>query len=88
MKSNADKNDFHTRSDNTAGILLPVVELGASAGGLEALESFFANLSPNTVFAFSVVTHQQPGHISLAPENQWPHSETIAWKPDARFVRH
>jgi len=47
---------------------LPVVGIGSSAGGLEALEAFFSNLAPNTGFAFIVVTHQQPGHVSLLPE--------------------
>jgi two-component system CheB/CheR fusion protein len=42
--------------------------IGASAGGLEALETFFTHLSPQTGFAFIVVTHQQPGHISLLPD--------------------
>jgi two-component system, chemotaxis family, CheB/CheR fusion protein len=45
-----------------------VVGIGASAGGLEALEAFFSNLPANTGFAFIVVTHQQPDHVSLLPE--------------------
>jgi two-component system CheB/CheR fusion protein len=58
----------HDKPDNTTGAALPVVGIGASAGGLEALEAFFTNLSPHTGFAFIVVTHQQPGHISLLPD--------------------
>ncbi|MDO9163778.1 MAG: CheR family methyltransferase [Methylococcaceae bacterium] len=46
----------------------PVVGIGASAGGLDALEAFFSNLPANTGFAFIVVTHQQPDHVSLLPE--------------------
>src|SRR5262245_9537169 len=45
-----------------------VVGLGASAGGLEALEEFFDELPPNPVMSFVVVTHQAPGKISLLPE--------------------
>ncbi len=52
----------------TTGSVLPVVGIGSSAGGLEALEAFFSNLATNTGFAFIVVTHQQPGHVSLLPE--------------------
>ncbi|MDD5277692.1 MAG: chemotaxis protein CheB [Methylovulum sp.] len=48
--------------------VLPVVGIGASAGGLEALEAFFSNVAANTGFAFIVVTHQQPDHVSLLPE--------------------
>ncbi|MCX7097640.1 MAG: PAS domain-containing protein [Methylococcales bacterium] len=55
-------------SDYSNDTALPVVGIGASAGGLEALEAFFANLPLQTGFAFIVVTHQQPGHISLLPD--------------------
>ena len=45
-----------------------IVGLGASAGGLEALEDFFSHLPADTGMAFVVVTHQHPGHVSLLPE--------------------
>ncbi len=68
MNSIGNKKGLKDTPDNPAGTALPVVGIGASAGGLEALEIFFANLSPHTGFAFIVVTHQQPGHISLLPD--------------------
>ena len=69
MKAIGNKKDHYDKPDNAAGFApLPVVGIGASAGGLEALETFFANLPPQTGFAFLVVTHQQPGHISLLPD--------------------
>ena len=46
----------------------PVVGIGASAGGLEALEAFFSHLDPNNDIAFIVVIHQLPGHLSLLPD--------------------
>lgn len=46
----------------------PVVGIGASAGGLEALEDFFSNMPSDTGLAFVVVTHQHPGHTSMLPE--------------------
>jgi two-component system CheB/CheR fusion protein len=46
----------------------PIVGIGASAGGLEAMEIFFTNLPERTGMAFVVVTHQHKGHISLLPE--------------------
>jgi len=46
----------------------PVVGIGASAGGLEALEKFFAHVAPDCGLGFVVVTHQHPGHTSLLPE--------------------
>ena len=42
-----------------------IVALGASAGGLEALERFFANVSPRTGMAFVVVQHLSPDFKSL-----------------------
>jgi len=65
VTSIANKKGHHASDNSIAGNAVPVVGIGASAGGLEALEKFFTNLFPHTGFAFIVVTHQQPGHISL-----------------------
>jgi len=46
----------------------PIVGLGASAGGLEALEKFLSHVPPDCGIAFIVVTHLHPGHVSLLPE--------------------
>ena len=45
-----------------------VVGLGASAGGLEALQSFFATVPPETGLAYVVVLHLDPTTPSLVPE--------------------
>ncbi|MFH0736237.1 MAG: chemotaxis protein CheB [bacterium] len=45
-----------------------IVGLGASAGGLDALERFFGNTPVNTGMAFIVVSHLDPNHISIMPE--------------------
>ena len=45
-----------------------VVGIGASAGGLEALQEFFAGMPSDTGLAFVVVTHQPSGRTSLLPE--------------------
>src|SRR5664280_2359947 len=45
-----------------------VVGIGASAGGLEALEKFFENMPGNSGMAFIIVTHLDPNHISIMPE--------------------
>ena len=45
----------------------PVVGIGASAGGLEALQEFFGNMPADTGMGFVVVTHQHPGHVSMLP---------------------
>lgn len=46
----------------------PIVALGASAGGLEAFESFFKSMNPNSGIAFILVAHLDPTHVSLLPE--------------------
>lgn len=45
-----------------------IVGIGASAGGLDALEKFFGNMSEATGMAFIVVSHLDPTHISIMPE--------------------
>ncbi len=44
------------------------VGVGASAGGLEAIESFFSNMPPNNGFAFIVIQHLSPDYKSLMVE--------------------
>ena len=46
----------------------PIVGIGASAGGLEALDELLGNMPADTGMAFVVVTHQHPSHTSLLPE--------------------
>jgi two-component system CheB/CheR fusion protein len=46
----------------------PIVGIGASAGGLEALEAFFGRMPPASGMAFIVVMHQPLHHVSLLPE--------------------
>jgi two-component system CheB/CheR fusion protein len=48
-----------------AGFLGYVVGIGASAGGLEALETFFASVKPDSGAAFVVVQHLSPDHKSM-----------------------
>ena len=48
--------------------LFPIVGIGASAGGLEALEQFFQNTPQNNGMAFVVVQHLDPTHAGIMPE--------------------
>jgi two-component system CheB/CheR fusion protein len=47
---------------------LPIVGLGASAGGVEALEQFFESLPADNGLAFVVVTHLAPDRQSMLSE--------------------
>ena len=51
-----DKNDF------------PIVGIGASAGGLEALEQFFGNVPNGCGMAFVVIQHLDPTRVGIMPE--------------------
>ena len=46
----------------------PIVGVGASAGGIEALEGFFRGLPPSPGLAFVVITHLSPSRESHLPE--------------------
>ena len=54
-------------SENTTAAL-PIVGIGASAGGLEALEQFFRHAPANSGMAFVLVQHLDPNHASLLTE--------------------
>src|SRR5438105_5511902 len=45
-----------------------IVGIGASAGGLEAFEQFFAQMPPDSGMAFVLVQHLAPDYTSLLPE--------------------
>lgn len=70
-KKNALKtNEDPVSSDNK---ILPeaqfsIVAIGASAGGLEALEQFFSNMPSDTGLAFVVIQHLDPTHVGILPE--------------------
>lgn len=50
------------------GGTFPIVGLGASAGGLEALEQFLKHLPPESGLAFVIVQHLDPTHKGILPE--------------------
>jgi two-component system CheB/CheR fusion protein len=64
-KSKASLKDISFLSDNS---LFPIVGIGASAGGLEAIEQFLANVLENSGMAYIVVQHLDPTHKGMLPE--------------------
>jgi two-component system CheB/CheR fusion protein len=67
--------------DRPAGSRFPVVGIGASAGGLEALRQLFAGLPDDTGMAFIVIQHLDPGRLS------WLHGQGHHQPPRARKSR-
>jgi two-component system, chemotaxis family, CheB/CheR fusion protein len=49
-------------------INFPIVGIGASAGGLEALEQFFGGVPRNSGLAYVVIQHLDPNHVGIMPE--------------------
>jgi two-component system CheB/CheR fusion protein len=57
-----------TVKDKVISQRFPIVGIGASAGGLEALEQFFRLMPASSGVAFVVVPHLAPDHASLLTE--------------------
>jgi len=61
-----------TAKNKTANSLttsdFPIVGIGASAGGMEALEQFFSNMPDGNGMAFVVIQHLDPNHVGMMPE--------------------
>ena len=51
-----------------AGVSFPIVGIGASAGGLEALEQFLSNVPKQSGLAFVIVQHLDPTHKAIMSE--------------------
>ncbi len=74
MKANQSKKqkdsveDGNGNNKNTSADQQIVVAIGASAGGLSALERFFKNISPNEGLAYIVIQHLDPKHKSMLPD--------------------
>ena len=54
---------------------LPIVGIGASAGGLNALRKFFSKVPADSGLAYVVVVHLSPDHKSMLAELLQPHVE-------------
>jgi two-component system, chemotaxis family, CheB/CheR fusion protein len=46
----------------------PIIGIGASAGGLEALEAFVSEIAADSGMAFVVISHSHPDHQTRLPE--------------------
>ncbi len=61
QKKPLNQNDPKSKNDNN----FPIVGIGASAGGLEAFEKFFAHMPPDSGMAFVLVQHLSSPHKSI-----------------------
>lgn len=56
------------KTSDTDTMQFPIVGIGASAGGLEALEQFISNVPENSGMAYVVVQHLDPTQKGMLPE--------------------
>ena len=66
--SDADPHDQPTAAEEPRGLPFPVVGVGASAGGLEALTKLLENLPPNPGIAILIVMHLDRNSRSGLPD--------------------
>jgi two-component system CheB/CheR fusion protein len=57
------KHEEHKEPDQ-----FPIIGIGASAGGLEALEQFFSHTPEDVGMAFVIIQHLDPNHKGIMPE--------------------
>jgi two-component system CheB/CheR fusion protein len=80
--------------DEQTGSTPTVVGIGASAGGLAALKTFFDHVPADTGLAFVVVVHLSPEHRSLLADLLQPHirfpaeqvNETTLLQPNHAYI--
>lgn len=63
-----------------------VIGIGASAGGLEALQQFFSYMPPNSGLSFVVVQHLSPDYKSLMADILGKHTEMSVCQAENRMV--
>jgi two-component system CheB/CheR fusion protein len=77
-----------------ANASFPIVGIGASAGGLEALEQFPGHVPADSGMAFVIVQHLDPSHKGILPERLQRATgmkviqakDRTAVRPDCAFV--
>jgi len=65
-KSTTEPSRKHS-SSKEAEVIVPVVGIGASAGGLDAFRALLKSLPVDTGMAFVLIQHLDPKHVSMLP---------------------
>ncbi len=94
MASKKQKPGSGGSSPHSADEGLAIVGIGASAGGLVALKTFFDNVPAHSGLSFVVVVHLSPDHDSLLPQLLQPHAsmrvtqvvDTVPLEPDHVYI--
>ena len=70
-----EKNNLKQAAEETASFSPLIVGIGASAGGLEALQQFFQHMPSNSGLSFVVIQHLSPDYKSLMADILAKHTE-------------
>ena len=74
QKKNTSSDEAYLNTSRQGDLKVPIVAIGASAGGLEPFEQFFDAMSPDTGVAFVVIQHLSPDFESMMDELLSRHS--------------
>lgn len=66
METDTSEPEQTSEQTDTSFTRFPLVGIGASAGGLPALQHFFTHMRPDSGMAFVIILHLSPTHESLA----------------------
>ena len=78
-------NDAALSANETIGSPF-IVGIGASAGGLEALQEFFRSMPPNSGLAFVVIQHLSPDYKSLMADILGKHTDMQVLQVDGEMT--
>jgi two-component system, chemotaxis family, CheB/CheR fusion protein len=69
---------------------LPIVAVGASAGGIEAFEAFFRAMPPRNGMGFVVLAHLDPQRESMLPSilSRWTEMPVVAARDNLQVTRN
>lgn len=76
----SNKTQRRAKADTDSTVLFPVVGIGASAGGLEALQEFFQAMPTEPGVAFVIIQHLSPDYKSLMDELLARHTQMVIHK--------
>ncbi len=70
MKTSKPKSKVSAKRKTSSKVtdMFPIIGIGASAGGLEALEQFLSNVPENSGMAYVVIQHLDPTQKGMLPE--------------------
>ena len=66
-KKTPNTSEQHVSTPEEIKTLTPVVAIGASSGGLQALSELLENLEPGLDMAYVIIQHLSPTHDSILP---------------------